>query len=345
MTKRDIIITAAVVVLFVAGYLIYTNVFQKTKGRSFPERSISLNVYSAAGGGTDLWNRMVGSLMEQQWGNIAKINVSNVAGGGGAEAINLMFSADHDGYTWTGLSEGVATHVVNGFHQHSVSQMEFFLIAGSPGVLCVAGDSPYKTYEDLINAAKADPGKLKVGSSGLGKLWHIKGYIATGLGEAKFEFVSYGSSRPAIMAVLSHEVEVVSASAGEVVEFVRSGQLRPLAMEENEDFDYPGYGVVPSATKYFPEMAKYFPLDQFLGFALPSDTDPDILSAIKDVFTKSMASPDVGKFAREQLSLIINLSGKEAKAKVQKSESVMSWLLVDLGMNKKNPGDFNIARP
>lgn len=329
--------------MVVVGYFAYNSFFKTSSTSNYPERAISNVVFSSAGGGTDVWNRFVSSKMEADLGQ--KINVSNMPEGGGATASAYVWNAAHDGYTWLGCSETITTHPALGASERLAKDFQFFIIAGSPGIICVPADSPYKTWGDFVKAAQENPGELKIANSGLGKLWHLKAYIACDVGKVQVEHVPYKGSAPAIIAALSKEVDAVSASTGEVADFIKSGQLRPIVMEENEDFDYPGYGKVESAAKTFESVKKYYPLNQFLGMAVPKNVPANVIEKIDGVFKKVVSSDEAKKFAEEQSAVIYGLSGKEANDMVIGMESKISWIMQDLGLAKVNPETLGIARP
>lgn len=343
MVKFKSTFIVSLVLILIVGCFYATSFAQSISTANFPERPIKNIVYSAPGGSTDANNRIIGALMEEELGQ--KINVSNMSGGAGGEAVMYVWNSPHDGYTWLGHSEGLCTHVVNGYHDKSAREWEYFIIAGAPSVILVRADSPHKTYDDLIDYAKENPGNLTWSVSGIGKLFHIKSYIATNLGAVKVEFVPYSGSRPSILACLSGEVDVVSASVQEVADFIKSGDLRPIAMMENEDYDFPGFGVIPTVTKTFPEVSKYYPLNQFLSFAVAVDTPQNVIDKIDVAFKSAIKSPRMVKFAEEQLAVLYGLSGKKAKDMVLKNESVLSWFLQDMGLAINSPEDFDIPRP
>lgn len=190
MKKKELLIVIVSLVVVVVGYL-GVQMFTSSDD-AFPNHTISVNVHAGAGGGTDVWVRKMCSILEQDLGQ--SLNVSNVTGGSGGECVNLVSESASDGYTWLGFSESLATHVANGIHTHTTSEFDYYIIGGCPGVLCVAADSPYTTYDEFHEAAKENPGELKVSNSGRGKLWHLKTYIAAGLGEVPLEYVPYGGS-------------------------------------------------------------------------------------------------------------------------------------------------------
>lgn len=342
MQKRQMLILAIAIVAAVGGYAVYEH-FRKAGGEAFPTRSISNFVFSSAGGGTDQWNRMMSAIMEKDHGQ--RITVTNMTGGNGGTAAAHVWNADHDGHTWLGCSETITTHPATGSGERLAKDWQFWVMAGSPGVVCVAADSDYKDYGALVKAAGGGGRKIKIGNSGLGKLWHLKAYIAANIGKIPFEHVPYQGSRPAIVACLSGELDAVSCSLGEVVDFIASGKLRPVLMEENEPYDFPGFGRIPSAAEYFPDVKSYFPVNQWLGFAVPADVPDAAKRKMDQAFAKAIADPEIKKFAEAQQAIIFNLTGDAANDMVRRQEAVMSWLLQDLGLATVSPEKFNIKRP
>jgi len=340
--KKQHVIVAVVVVIVIVGALVF-NRSQTTNADRFPQRPVANAVFASAGGGTDQWNRLISNLMEKPLGTT--INVSNMTGGRGGVAAAWGWDAPHDGYRWLGASETLVTMAVNGAHSTTMKDWEFFVIASSPGVLCVAADSPYQTYEELVQAAMENPDMVTIAHSGTGRLWHIKAYIAADVGNVPFSYVPYDGSRPAIVATISNETAAVSASAGEVFEFVRSGQLRPLVMLENESFEFPGYGTVPGAADTFASVREFFPIDQWLGFMLPADTPEAVLKKIDAAFKEAMQNPDVKKLADDTVSKLYGISGQEAKDLMLSMESSISWLLHEWEMTEAAPDTLGIPKP
>ena len=144
-------------------------------GQAFPTKTITDVVFSSAGGGTDVMNRQLAAIMEKSLGQ--KMIVTNMPGGLGGTAAEHVWSQAHDGYTVLGVSETASTFLVNAATKHGVKDWIFFIGAGSPGILAVRADSPIKTFQDLVAAAKKAPRAVKVANSGKGKLWHLKAVI------------------------------------------------------------------------------------------------------------------------------------------------------------------------
>ena len=138
----------------------------------FPKRNITSVVVWGAGGGTDTCNRIIAAEMQQFLG--VNINVINKTGGvAGSVGMMYGFSRPHDGYTLTGLSESNVTAGVQGGWDKNFNVWDVFIVGGSPDIISVTPDTPYKTLKDLIEAAKKSPGNIKAAASGAGSIHHL----------------------------------------------------------------------------------------------------------------------------------------------------------------------------
>ena len=197
----------------------------------YPSKPINVFIFSSQGGGTDQWVRHLANLMEKDLG--VSIVCNNLPGANGGTAAMKVFNSPHDGYTVLGASETSVFFGVNDVAPQA-SKWEFFIGGGSPGVIGVHKDSPYKTIQDLVQAAKNKPNTVKIGNSGRGKLWHIKALqLAKGAG-VQFQHVPYNGSAPAITALLSKEVDAVSCSAGENMESIASWTSADLGLAKKD---------------------------------------------------------------------------------------------------------------
>lgn len=309
----------------------------------YPARTINNIVPFGAGGGTDLWNRTLAAAMEAPLGQ--KVVVSNMAGGGpGGTGSAYVWGAEHNGYTILGTSETPLTiPVMTGIKQTS-KDWEYYIAGGSPGLLLANKKSGITSFKDLIAQANAKPDAIKIASTN-GGLWFILANLFKGYGNVPLGNVTYDGSRPAITACVSGEVALVIASAGEVADFIKSGDLVPITTTQTEDYEFAGFGVIEAVTKQVPALEKYLPLNQYIGFCVPKDSPDEVKEVLKKSFTTAMESKEVKDFAVAQHAVIFNLTGKEASDYCAKAESLMSWLLDDLGLTEHSPADFGIPKP
>ena len=309
----------------------------------WPKKPITISCFAAAGGGTDAVSRILAKGMAEELG--AKINVVNRAGGRGGAAINYVAVRERDGYNWGGFSESVLTASVLGITESTAQDWTFFMLAGAPGVISVPVDSPHQDLKSLVEAARANPKTVKVSASLTGGIWHTQLLALQQGAGVEFRFIPFNQgSQPSQLAALSGEVDAVLTSISEQAELIRGQKLRPLAMIEPDSFEFPDHGTIPSAAEWYPDVTKNS-VSQFLGFALPADTPPSILTTITQAFEKVAASEAVRVFCEQRLLTLQAWHGEEANRRAREAERAWVWKLHDLGVTVESPEAFEIARP
>ena len=307
----------------------------------FPSRPIQDSVWASAGGGTDTTNRILTKAMEPF---IGKINVSNRTGGGGGVAMNYVWSQPHDGYNWLGASEAMQNITVMGFHPTQTKDWRWYIVGGSPASIGVRGDSPYKTLDDLIAAAKKKPGKVKIGHCPIGCVFHLKAIALANAAGVKTNYVPYEGSAPAMIAALTGEVDAVVSSISEQAEYIKAGKLRSIGMIEMNPYTFPGVGSIEAAGVKYPDVQK-IPARQWLGIAIPNDVPADVVSKIDSAFEKAMKSDGIKKLAKERHMQLSGAYGEASQKILRAMESAVSWNLFDLGVAKHSPAKFGIPKP
>ncbi|MCD6120431.1 MAG: tripartite tricarboxylate transporter substrate binding protein [Spirochaetales bacterium] len=320
-----------------------STVFAGGQGEKYPSRDITNILVWSAGGGTDTCNRVVMAEMQKVLG--VNITVVNKPGGvGGSVGMNYAYSQPHDGYTLCGLSESCVTAGVQGGFDKRMNVWDYFIIGGSPDVVSVTPDTPYKTIKDLIEAGKANPGAIKAGASAAGSIHHLNLLALMKGSGAKFNFIPYTGSAPAQNAAMTGEISVVVTSVAEQAQLIRGGKLRPLAVLVPKAFNLAGKEI-PSAFDTYAGLTKYLPISQAIGFAVPADTPDNVKSVLVDAFNKAMKSPAVQKFGKDQYYILSGKTGPEAKNVFNALESNFAWTLWDLKAAKISPEKLGIPKP
>ena len=312
--------------------------------KDFPKRDITNVVVWGAGGGTDTCNRIISAEMSNFLG--VNINVINKTGGvAGSVGMNFGYSRPHDGYTLTGLSESNVTAGVQGGWNKKFDVWDVFIVGGSPDVISVTPDTPYKTLKDLIEAAKAKPNSIKAAASGAGSIHHLNLLAVENGSGAEFNFIPYKGSAPSQNAAMAGEVSVVVTSLAEQQQLLRGGKLRALAMLIPDSFTVEGLGSIPSAFDSYPDLSKYLPISQAIGFAVPADVPADRKAVLVDAFNKAMATDKVKNWAKENYYLLSGKTGAESKAVFDALESNFAWTLWELKAAKVDPASLGIPKP
>ena len=313
-------------------------------GKGFPKRNLTAVVVWGAGGGTDTCNRIIHAEMSKFLG--VNVNVINKTGGvAGSVGMSHAFSKPHDGYTLCGLSESNVTAGVQGGWDKKFNVWDTFIVGGSPDIISVTPDTPYKTLKDLIEAAKANPKSIKAAASGAGSIHHLNLLAVEKGSGAKFNFIPYKGSAPSQNAAMTGEVSVVVTSLAEQQQLLRGGKLRALGMLIPDPFDVEGLGTIPSAFDAYPGLSEYLPISQAIGFAVPADAPEEAKKVLVDAFNKAMATDKVKTWAKENYYLLSGKSGAEANAVFAALESNFAWTLWELGAATVDPAKLGIPKP
>jgi len=309
----------------------------------YPDRTITNILVWAAGGGTDVCNRIVMAEMAKILG-VNIIVVNKTGGVGGSIGMNDAYTQPSDGYTLCGLSESCVTAGVQGGFDKRMNVWDYFIIGGSPDVISVTPNTPYMTLKDLIEAAKAKPGDIRAGASAAGSIHHLNLLALENGSDAKFNFIPYTGSAPAQNAAMTGEVSVVVTSVAEQAQLIRGGKLRPLAVLVPKSFNLAGT-TLPSAFDFYPGLSEYLPISQAIGFAIKADAPEDIKAVLRDAFKKALNTDTFVKWAEDNYYVVSGATGSEGVEIFNKLESLFAWTLWDLKAAKVDPTTLGIPKP
>ncbi len=249
----------------------------------FPVRQINIVVGASAGGTSDTVTRFLAKDVEAQLG--VPVVVTDKPGGSCSVAFEYMASQRPDGYHLMYMPVESAMVKALGFTQLEPKSVRFFAHAMFlPATVTVNAKSPWKTFGDLIAYAKANPGKVTVGNSGTGSIWH---FAAVGIEQAcgvSFNHVPFDGGAAAATAVMGGHVDVATVAPGEVLAGVKSGDLRVLAIVDTKRS--PLYPDVPC----FKELGYDVKILAWGAFAAPAGTPDNVVAVLEAAFAKAIQS-------------------------------------------------------
>ena len=196
--------------------------------QAWPTSVITIVVPFPAGGSVDQLSRVVQSGLQQRLG--ANVIVENKPGAQGSLGTGLVARAKPDGGTWAMVFD---THAVNPSLQTMTFDTEkdldpVLLIGTSPHLLCTHPSRAWKSFDDVLAAAKKDPGKLTYGSIGTGSLGHLTMVLLTKKAGIEMTHVPYRGGGPLLNDALAGHVDFSIASSALVSTQVAAGSLKPL---------------------------------------------------------------------------------------------------------------------
>ena len=200
--------------------------------QNYPARPLRLIVPTAPGGGTDFTGRLVAAKLSETMGQ--QVVVENRGGGGGSVGADNAAKATPDGYTL--LLGSIATHAVNPAlykklpYDHLKDFAPVSLIGTVPNALVVHPSVPVKSMQEFITYAKANPGKINYGSSGVGSPPHLSMELLRSMTGINLVHVPYKGAGPALADLLGGQVQAMCTSLAGLINFVKSGRVRALGV-------------------------------------------------------------------------------------------------------------------
>jgi tripartite-type tricarboxylate transporter receptor subunit TctC len=164
------------------------------------------------------------------------------------------------------------------------------LVASAPLVIVVPSQSAYKTLADLVAAAKAKPGEVNFASPGNGTVAHLTGEQFQRTAGIKFQHVPYKGANQALTDVISGQVQLYVSSVPSVLQQIRTGKLRPLAVTSAKRVD-----DIPQTPTVGESGYQGFDAITWFGFLAPAGTPKDIVARLNAEFNKALQQADLRK--------------------------------------------------
>lgn len=258
----------------------------------YPSRPVELIVPWGPGGGADQLARKVGSLAEPLLGQ--SLPVVNVPGGTGATGMAKLLATPADGHSAAVYIADSHALLAGADARWAIGDITpVAVMIQAPSFLFVAEDSRFKSWADFEAEAKANPGKLKVGTLGFGS---VDDFTLKHLASKGVEVVQVPFSKPSerYVSVLGGHVDALYEQAGDVAQFLNGKQMRPIIVFGNERF--PAFPDVPASKELGYEIA----LSQFRSIVVRAGTPPEAVSKLSDVLAQVAATPEYKTFLEEQ---------------------------------------------
>jgi len=245
------------------------------RAQAYPTRPVRIEVGYTPGGLTDFYARLSAQWLSEHLGQ--PFTVENKPGAAGTIAAESVVRSAPDGYTLLLATSGDAWNTT------LYSNLKFYFarevaavapIARDPGILVVYPSVPVTSVPELIAYSKANPRKLSVASSGIGSAPHMYWELFRSETGVDMVHVPYRGGAPAIADLLGAQVQVYFATSASVIEYVRSGRLRPLAVTTATRS-----AVLPEV----PAIAEFVPgyeASSFVGLVAPRGTPADIVGRL-----------------------------------------------------------------
>ncbi len=251
--------------------------------QAFPTKPIKILVGFAPGGNTDVVTRLVAVRMQEILGQA--VIVENKPGAGGVVATDILAKTPADGYTL--LMSSLGPHTISPFLVKAASYDPVNDLAPVSNVsvnalmMLVSPSIPASTVPEFIAYAKANPGKLNYGSSGVGSTTHLSGEVLASMAGIKLVHVAYKGGPPALAALLANDTQFMFSNLSDALPQSKGGKLRALAVTTAKRV-----AQVPDMPTVAEAGLPGFDVAPWNGIVAPGKTPPEIVNKLSDTIQR-----------------------------------------------------------
>ena len=289
--------------------------------QSYPNKPLRCIIPFSTGGSGDTTGRIVAQKLSERFG--LPVVVENRGGAGGNVGHELLAQAKPDGYTIVVASSSLASAASLYKNLKFDPSKDFMPVSPAgqiPLVVVVRSSLPIKSLKDLIDYARANPGKLNYASSGHGTTAQLASELFLDLAKIKIQHIAYKSSGDVMIALLNGEADMGVVGPPSVLPYVNGGKVRVLAVLRDGNERLPSMPSVPTTQE---EGLSNCEVSVWFGIFAPAGTPADITNRLSAEWTKSAKTPQtidlMNKVGLEALS-----STPEEYAKFFKAE-IVRW--------------------
>jgi tripartite-type tricarboxylate transporter receptor subunit TctC len=290
------------VALCLTAVLISAICVNLSSAAEYPTKTIQIICPFPPGGSVDSTARLLGnklsSILKQS------VVVVNKPGGGSVIGIQAVAAAPADGYT---ILAGSPTLILAQFVTKNVAfTLKDFtpvsLAVISPNFIGVKKEAPWNTLEDLIAAAKKNPGKLTYGITGYGSMNHLAGELFKMTTHTDITCIPMDGTGPMLTAILGGHIDLITNAVGEAHALLKAGSVRPLATMSKKRL--PEFPDVPTMTeKGFPKLVAA----SWFGYFVPAKTPQPVAARIEKAFAEALKDKKIIEILASQGWMVENL--------------------------------------
>lgn len=292
----------------------------------WPAKALRMVVPFTPGGGTDAVARLISERVSTA--NHWTMVVENKPGAGGNIGLDTVAKAAPDGYTF-GLGQ-TANLAINPALLPSMpfnpktDLLPVALVAAQPVVLVVPADSPWKSIQDLIKAAKAEPGNIKQGLASTGTVGHLAGEMLSFKAGIKVLNIPYKGAAPAITDLLGKQTHYMFGTPQAVYPMLKGKRLRALAVSSAKRLT-----ILPEVPTVAESGFPGFEAVDWKLIVAPKNTNAEIAKKLNAAVNKALQDPAVLKQLQEEGSTPLGGSMQDAANYLQKEQNSWATLIRD----------------
>jgi tripartite-type tricarboxylate transporter receptor subunit TctC len=268
-----------------AGVAAFPLVSRSALADTYPARPVRWIVGYPAGGGTDIFIRLLAQSLSERLGQ--SFVIENRGGAASNIATEAVVRAPADGYTLLGTDAAAAINATlyDNLAFNFVRDVAVVGLIRGPLVVLVHPSVPARTVPEFIAYAKANPGKISMASAGTGNASHLAGELFKVMANVTMTHVPYRGAAPAVTDLLGGQVQIYFGSLPATIDHIRGGRLRGLAVTTSSRFE-----TLPD----MPSVAEFVPgyeASQWFAGCLRKSTDGEIIDKLNKETSAALADP------------------------------------------------------
>ncbi len=275
--------------LFLITFLtVFLQLIASAQAAEYPSRTIKMIIPFSPGGGSDTLGRVLAEKMGNELGT--SVIVENKPGASSIIGTELVAKAAPDGYTLLLTNGAIAsnpTFFKLPFDTQSLSAIT--KVANAPQLLVANPGVPFKNLKELLAYAKANPGKVTIGTAGAGQISHLAAELLEKSSGTEMIMVHYKGSGGALADLLGGQINMSFGTAPGLMQFIRSGKVIPIAVSSAQRM--PTLPNVPSISEVLPG----YDISNWFGIFAPPQTPKPIVDRIYQAVQKALATPELSK--------------------------------------------------
>jgi len=292
---------------------------------AYPERSVKIIIPWSVGGMTDVLTRPIAKWLEDYFD--VPFVVENKPGGSGIIGSLLIENAVADGYVFgTTSMSTVSAQYVSPVYPKMENVEPLAQAITIPATVTVNADSPWKTLQEYVSYAKANPGKIKNSNSGIGASAHISAIVFEDKAGIELNHIPYVAYAEAVVALLGGHVDSTNIPLPDVAPHIESGKLRMLAIASNER--HPDFPDVPTLK----ELGIDVVMGNYSGFVAPKGVTKEQIKVLEEGIGKALQDPEIRNFLIGAGFQPVYLNAEEFAKKIKDTEDSLDYLVNVLGI-------------
>jgi len=298
--------------------------------QDYPKRTIQYIVGWGAGGGSDVFGRVITIPVKNKLG--VPVIVVNMPGASSATATNYVMDQPADGYTVFGITSDIMSNIFLDRTKYTQKDLTPIIRAHVDiGMIQIGPHSPFKTWEALLKHAKENPGKQTWGGTGAGSYDEVATAVLRNAAGINVKYVPFESASEMHAALLGGHIHAMYEEAGPVIAMIEAGKTQPVIVIAEKRLER--FPNVPCAK----ELGYAIPPLQWRGVAVKKGTPQPIVEILEKAFTDAIKSPEYQDFEKKRfLNLYPGFLGsKDFAVDLDREYPVYEKIMKTMGQTKQ----------